>query len=84
MLSNKLKDSVQSIIHRDNIVLVRVTNYQVIIRLIGPKLSTAARGDLLLDLELDLQNKIDSRLQVFLEPSGDMNKLRIKLRGVKV
>ena len=52
--------------------------------MIGPSLSTAARGDLLLDLEIELKEKVDARTQVFLEPKGDMNKLRIKLRGVKI
>ena len=79
-----LKVDVQSVIRRDNIIVVRVHNYDVIVRLIGPTLSVAERGDLLLDLEMDLRKRVNPNMQVFLEPKGDLNKLRTKLRGIKV
>jgi len=46
------------------------------------KLSAAERGKLLLDTEKQLRNKLDAKLEVFLEPRGDLNKLRQQLRGV--
>jgi hypothetical protein len=84
MSVRNLKVDLQSVVHRDNIVIVRVHNHDVIVRLIGPTLSVADRGDLLLDLEMDLRKRVHPNMQVFLEPKGDLNKLRIKLRGVKV
>ncbi len=70
--------------YKSSLKLVSISAYSVILTMIGPSLSTAARGDLLLDLEIELKEKVDARTQVFLEPKGDMNKLRIKLRGVKI
>jgi hypothetical protein len=75
---------IQNVMHRDNIVFVRIRNYEVTVRLIGASLSVAERGDLLLDLEMDLRKRVHPEMQVFLEPKGDLNKLRIKLRGVKI
>ena len=46
------------------------------------KLSTADRGALLLDTEKRLRKQLDLKLEVFLEPKGDLNKLRLQLRGV--
>ena len=47
-------------------------------------LSTPERGHRLLMLEKDLKDNVDSRLEVFLQPMGDLNVLRTRLRGVKV
>ena len=44
----------------------------------------AERGSYLMKLEARLCDHFGTSLEVFLEPVGDMNKLRIKLRGVKV
>jgi hypothetical protein len=84
MSIRNLKVDLQSVVHRDNIIIVSVHNHAVIVRLIGPTLSVAERGDLLLDLEMDLRKRVHPNMQVFLEPKGDLNKLRTKLRGVKV
>ena len=45
---------------------------------------TAERGHMLLELEKRLHREIDPDVQVFLQPRGDMEKLRVKLRGAKV
>lgn len=45
---------------------------------------TPERGTLMLEAEKMLRQQVDPRIEVFLEPKGDMNKLRLKLRGVKV
>ena len=46
-------------------------------------MSIADKGHSLLALEKKLR-MYDPHIEVFLEPTGDMNKLRLKLRGVKV
>ena len=63
------------------LVLERVSGRHVILSM-KEKLSTADRGKLLLDTEKHLRNMIDQRLEVFLDPQGDLNKLRQRLRGV--
>ena len=45
-------------------------------------LGIAARGAALLDLELSLRAAVDDSIEVMLEPTGDLNKLRTRLRGV--
>ena len=47
-------------------------------------LSTPKRGRLLLDLERRLRAETGRPIEVYLEPRVDANKLRVKLRGVKV
>jgi hypothetical protein len=45
-------------------------------------LPAAQRGKLLLDTEKKLRKMVDAKLEIFLEPRGDLNKLRQQLRGV--
>ena len=45
-------------------------------------LGIAARGEALLNLELSLRAAGDDSIEVMLEPTGDLNKLRTRLRGV--
>lgn len=59
-------------------------NGNIVIVALPSGLSTAERGRRLLNLERRLRCDIDPRIEVFLRPTGDLNKLRIKLRGVKV
>ena len=62
---------------------VSLQGVRLTVRVTAP-LSTPMRGSLLLGLEKLLRDKVDRRLEVFLEPTGDVNKLRVKLRGVKL
>lgn len=48
------------------------------------QMTIAERGGVLMRLERSLQMQFGIKLEVFLEPVGDMNKLRTKLRGVTV
>ena len=52
--------------YKSSLKLVNISGYSVILTMIGPSLSTAERGDLLLDLELELREKADPRIPVFL------------------
>ena len=61
-----------------------VSGYTIVLKLNDETLDTATRGDQLLDAEMALREKVDSRIRVFLQPKGDVNKLRTMLRGVKV
>lgn len=45
---------------------------------------TAERGHMLLELEKRIHREISPSVDVFLQPRGDMEQLRVKLRGVKV
>lgn len=45
-------------------------------------LPTVERGHMLLDLEKRLHREVDPAMEVLLEPTGDRNRLRAKLRGV--
>lgn len=55
---------------------------QITVNLVEPQ-SAARRGQLLLDLEEYLKERIDPGLTVWLEPLGDRNSLR-NLRGIEV
>lgn len=55
--------------------------YQVTLKM-KEALSTPERGHLLLELEKRLRRDVDPQAEVFLEPKGDLNALRRKLRGV--
>lgn len=57
--------------------------FKLILRM-KERMATAERGHMLLELEKRLRREVDFRIEVFLEPSGDVNKLRQRLRGVKV
>lgn len=49
-----------------------------------PPMSVAPRGHYLLQMERHLRATVDPQIEVFLEPTADANKLRQRLRGVKV
>jgi hypothetical protein len=57
---------------------------KVILRPEGKPIRTAVRGAILMDIERKLRTNVDRSIQVFLAPRGDLNKLRVKTRGVKV
>ena len=63
--------------------VVSFNGSKLTLRMLEP-IPTAARGHMLLELERRLRVEVDPKIQVFLEPKGDMNKLRQRLRGVKV
>lgn len=63
--------------------MVSFQGHRLVLRM-KAAMGTAERGHLLLDLEKRLHREIDPELTVFLTPTGDAEKLRIKLRGVKV
>lgn len=63
--------------------LVRVQQHHVIVAL-PEGLPTPERGRRLLNLERLLREEWNQQAEVFLEPKGDLNKLRVKLRGVQV
>lgn len=44
----------------------------------------AERGHALMELEKTLRASFNDQLEVFLEPMGDTNALRVRLRGVRV
>mgnify|MGYP001603188468 FL=1 len=61
--------------------LVRVQGYHVTVALpVG--LPTPERGRRLLALERELRIEWHPKTEVFLEATGDLNALRVKLRGV--
>jgi hypothetical protein len=47
-------------------------------------MTTVERGSALLKFERDARRTVDQSIQVFLAPQGDLNKLRLITRGVKV
>ena len=61
---------------------VRLQGRRVTLRMTAPML-TPERGHMLLEFERRLRREVDAKLEVFLEPKGDVNTLRVKLRGVK-
>ena len=61
--------------------LLSLQTWQVTVEIVEP-LATAERGHLLLETERLLRSQIDPQIEVFLQPKGDMNKLRERLRGV--
>jgi len=61
--------------------LLRVQNAHVYVK-VKERMLTGERGHLLLETEKTLSRATGLPLEVFLEPMGDMNKLRQRLRGV--
>ena len=61
--------------------LERLQGKHVIVSL-KERLSAGQRGKLLMDTEKQLRKTLDTKLEIFLEPKGDLNKLRQQLRGV--
>jgi len=64
------------------VTLVKLQGYHLTVKIAG-QYTTPERGHLLLNLEKYLRLEVDPRVEVFLEPRGDLNTLRVKLRGVK-
>ena len=62
---------------------VRVQGHHVIVAL-PPGLPTPERGRRLLALEKELRLYCDPKAEVFMEAKGDLNQLRVRLRGVQV
>ena len=65
------------------ITLLRLELPHVIVS-VQAGLPTPQRGKLLLDTERQLRNELDRELEVFLEPMGDLSKLRQQLRGISL
>ena len=61
--------------------LLRIQKNHVYVN-VKEKMLTGERGHLILDTEKSLRREVGLPLEVFLEPRGDMNKLRLELRGV--
>lgn len=81
-MSNSLQSEVLSRLPKE-VELVRMSSWHVILKM-REKMGTAERGSLLLNLEKRLHREVDPKLEVLLEPMGDMNKLRNRTRGVMV
>lgn len=64
--------------------LVKIAGYHLTVKLRDADLTTAERGHRLMSLEKLLRKECDPRIQVFLEPKGDLNVLRQRLRGVRL
>ena len=63
--------------------LVRVQGHHVTVAL-PTGLPTPERGRRLLALERELRTGWDPKAEVFLEAKGDLNQLRVRLRGVLI
>ena len=63
--------------------LVRVQGHHVIV-VLPQGLPTPERGRRLLALERELRIEWHPKAEVFLEATGDLNQLRVRLRGVEV
>ena len=61
--------------------LLRVSGHRVVLRMVDA-MPTGARGHMLLEFEKRLHREVDPSIEVFLEPMGDINKLRAETRGV--
>ena len=66
-----------------NTEFVRLQGRRLTLRMLAP-MPTPERGHLLLEFERRLRREVDPKLEVFLEPKGDVNTLRVRLRGVKL
>ena len=62
---------------------MRVSGMRVTLRM-KADMATPERGAMLLNFEKWLRKNTGQPYEIFLEPRGDMNKLRIKLRGVEL
>ena len=78
--SEDLSERVKSFLD-PGLKLERVQGKHVIVS-VKENLPAAQRGKLLLDTEKKLRKTLDAKLEIFLEPRGDLNKLRQQLRGV--
>ena len=67
----------------ESLTLVRIEGHHKVILRCKP-MEMSVRGHLLLETEKMLRRQVDQSIEVYLEPKGDVNKLRTKLRGVKL
>lgn len=81
-MSNSLQLEVLSRLP-EAVELVRMSSRHVVLKM-TVKMGTAERGSLLLNLEKRLHREVDPKLEVLLEPMGDLNVLRNRTRGVMV
>ena len=65
------------------LTLLKIQGQQVILS-VKEKMPSGKRGKLLLDTEKQLRKALGQPLEVLLEPRGDLNKLRLQLRGVQL
>jgi len=77
-----LSEQIESVLD-PRLKLLKIQGQQVILS-VNERMPTGKRGKLLLDTEKQLRKDIGQPLEVFLEPSGDLNKLRQQLRGVEL
>ena len=75
-----LSESIKSLLD-PRLSLTKIQGQQVILS-VGETMPSGKRGKLLLDTEKLLRKTLGQPLEVFLEPRGDLNKLRLELRGV--
>ncbi len=84
---NQRKDLIIKEISKNEIFkefeISQVLNDGQIVFRVSKTIPSNKRGDLLLDLEERLKEKIDKALTVWFEPVGDSSKLR-NLRGIKI
>ena len=78
VLSEKIKGLLD---HR--LEFLRIQGKQVILS-VKEQMPTSLRGKLLLDTERQLRRDVSETLEVFLEPKGDLSKLRQQLRGISL
>lgn len=64
--------------------LVRLQRYHVTVKMRERDMSIAQRSAMLLDAEKLLRQRVDSRIEIFLEPRMDRNTVRVSLRGIKL
>lgn len=76
----ELEDLIRAILD-PRLELLRVQNTHVYVR-VEERMLTGERGHLLLEAQKTLSRAAGQPLEVFLEPIGDLNKLRLQLRGV--
>ena len=63
--------------------LVRVEGQRVVL-LVKEVMKTPDRGKLLLDTEKYLRRELSRPVEIYLDPRGDINKLRQQLRGISL
>ena len=80
--SEEIHDRVAEILD-PRLQLLRIQGSQVILS-VKERMTTPERGKLLLDTERHLRRDISRKLEVLLEPKGDLSKLRQRLRGVSL
>ena len=75
-----LAENIKSLLD-PRLTLLKIQGQQVILS-VKEKMPSGNRGKLLLDTEKQLRKALGQPLEVLLEPRGDLNKLRLQLRGV--